>query len=154
MKEKLRQLIFDDREMIKTPLRIGITVCVFVILLAEACFLYYHSPKENEWLVCIFYKITGLYCPGCGSGRASYSILHGQLYQAFRYNPLLVMLLPWLGMYIGVCGIQWLFTGRETVSRHIPIQITYIIMGIVVIYGMLRNIDMYPFVLLAPTRVM
>lgn len=153
MIKKYYYKIFEESGIVKAPVRITITICVLLILLAESCFLYYHSPKENEWLICIVYKLTGYYCPGCGAGRASYSILHGELYQAFRYNPLMIILLPWMGLYLGICAVQWLVKGYESLSQHIPIWITYIIMAIVILYGILRNLDTYPFVLLAPTRV-
>lgn len=41
---------------------------------------------------CVFYETTGLYCPGCGSGRAIYALLHGRIREAFFHNPLLFLL--------------------------------------------------------------
>ena len=43
-------------------------------------------------LQCPFYALTGLYCPGCGSGRAAYALLHGHLAASFRLQPLLYIL--------------------------------------------------------------
>ena len=43
---------------------------------------------------CPFHFITGLYCPGCGITRMIKSILKLDFYQAFRYNQLLFILLP------------------------------------------------------------
>ena len=43
-------------------------------------------------LQCPFYALTGLYCPGCGSGRAVYALLHGRLAASFRCQPLLYLL--------------------------------------------------------------
>lgn len=153
MKKKFT-FLFDQSGVIKRSVRIIVFVCVLIILVAESRFLYYHNPKEKMWLICIFYKLTGYYCPGCGAGRACYSILHGEFYQAFRYNPLLCILLPWIGLYIAACALQWVLTGRETVSRRIPVWITYIIMAVVILFGVVRNVDVYPFTLLAPTRVL
>lgn len=152
MLRKLQHIYKKDGK-IKWQLRLIISTIVLLILLAESRFLYYHSPKETRWLICIFYALTGYYCPGCGAGRACYSILHGQIYQAFRYNPLLVILLPWIGTYLAICAVQWLLTGRETISRRIPEWILWVILAVILIYGILRNIDAYPFVLLAPTKV-
>ena len=79
--------------------------------------------------------------------------LHGQLYQAFRYNPVLIVLLPWLGLYYAACGLQWLIYGRERVSIHIPGWIPKAILLIFVLFGIVRNIEVYPFILLAPATV-
>ena len=50
---------------------------------------------------CIFYETTGLYCPGCGSGRAIYALLHGRLREAFFRNMLLFVLgVPAMGILV------------------------------------------------------
>lgn len=54
-----------------------------------AGYLYFHNPLKYP-LPCLFHVITGLYCPGCGAGRASYNILHGNFLTAFCYNPVMV----------------------------------------------------------------
>jgi hypothetical protein len=36
---------------------------------------------------CLFHKITGFPCPACGSTRSVASILHGDMLQAWHYNP-------------------------------------------------------------------
>ena len=137
----------------KKSVRIIIGLSIFAILLVGMVYLYYNKPQEKVWLICLVREVTGYYCPGCGAGRACYSLLHGQLYQAFRYNPLLIILLPWLGLYIAACLVQWMLTGEENISRRIPVWIPYVVLAILLIYGIVRNIDTYPFVLLAPTKV-
>lgn len=68
---------------------------LFFIFLAAAggiglIFLYFHNPVATRWLPqCSFYRLTGLYCSGCGTTRALYAALHGDFYAAFRYNLLL-----------------------------------------------------------------
>ena len=44
--------------------------------------------------------ITGLHCPGCGSLRAVRQFLHGELWAAFRLNPLMVLSLPLLAFAV------------------------------------------------------
>lgn len=132
--------------------RFAVAGFLLLLGLAGSLFLYYHSPVEDTWLICIVYKLSGYYCPGCGSGRACYSILHGEFYQAFRFNSLLCILLPWIALYIGICGVQWLLHGKETISRKIPVWIPYAVLAVVILYGIVRNINVYPFTLLAPMR--
>ena len=40
-----------------------------VIAVAAAGYLFFHNPHQYP-LPCLFHIITGLYCPGCGAGRA------------------------------------------------------------------------------------
>ena len=149
----MRERLYESPGIIKKEIRAAVIVLILLILLAGTLFLYYHNPKGELMLACPVYCLTGYYCPGCGAGRACYALLHGQLYQAFRYNPVLIVLLPWLGLYYAACGLQWLIYGRERVSIHIPGWIPKAILLIFVLFGIVRNIEVYPFILLAPATV-
>ena len=94
--------------------------------------------------------MTGLYCPGCGAGRACYSILHGQFADAFCYNPLMVILLPLIGLYIAARMVDWIVTGGNHIDQKINVKFLTWVLIVVVIYGVLRNIPVFPFTLLAP----
>lgn len=37
-------------------------------------------------VTCLFWQVTGIYCPACGMTRAFYSILELDFIGAFRYN--------------------------------------------------------------------
>ena len=154
MLSMMKEKIYDSSGIMKKEIRIIISAGVFVILLAGTLFLYYHNPKDGLGLVCPIYTLTGYYCPGCGAGRACYAILHMQFYQAFRYNPLLVLILPWLILYYLICWIQWLICGREKLSVNIPLWIPMTVLIMMLIYGIVRNISVYPFTVLAPTKVL
>ena len=135
MTQKIKHYICEKDGRIKWQFRLILSAAILSIMLAESRFLYYHSPKDTKWLICIIYALTGYYCPGCGAGRACYCIL------------------PWIGAYLALCACQWLFTGRESISRQIPMWILWTILAVILIYGVLRNVNAYPFVLLSPTRV-
>lgn len=149
----MRTVLLEEPGIVKKKIRILIMMLVLLILLAGSLFLYYHSPKGGLMLACPIQALTGYHCPGCGAGRACYAILHRQWYQAFRYNPLLVILLPWIILYYTICGVQWVVYGRERLSIHIPERIPLIIFIVLIIYGIVRNIEVYPLMLLAPTAV-
>lgn len=36
---------------------------------------------------CLFYGVTGLYCPGCGGTRSFDALIHGHLVRSFLQNP-------------------------------------------------------------------
>ena len=39
---------------------------------------------------CLFFGLTGLYCPGCGGTRAFTALLHGRLLESLIYHPVVV----------------------------------------------------------------
>lgn len=153
VKEWIIKHVYEPTGVMKKKMRFITAGVTLLILLAGALYLYYHNPIKGLGIGCPIYTFTGYYCPGCGAGRACYSILHGRFYQAFRYNPLLVLMLPWLGLYYFTCGLQWLFKGRETLSTKIPYWIPAVLLVALYVYAVLRNIDVYPFTVLAPTRI-
>lgn len=56
---------------------------------------------------CVFRKVTGLECPGCGMTRATYAALHGRIGDAFRFNPVGMVLLPLAMIGIAIEVIGW-----------------------------------------------
>ncbi len=55
-----------------------------------------YSPTQLHLPSCAFRKLTGLYCPGCGSTRALRRLLCADFIGALRYNPAFVLAVPWL----------------------------------------------------------
>ncbi|MFE8943377.1 DUF2752 domain-containing protein [Streptomyces sp. NPDC007856] len=54
-------------------------------------FVYVGAVDPNEpghYPVCPLYRITGLYCPGCGGLRSAHAFVHGDLLTALRDNAL------------------------------------------------------------------
>src|ERR1043166_3363337 len=71
--------------------RIVLVFLVAVALPLGATLLYSHSPTEYTFYPrCLLFLLTGLHCPGCGSTRCAAALLHGDIEQAFAYNPLMV----------------------------------------------------------------
>ena len=85
---------------------------------------------------CIFKEITGFYCPGCGITRMLFSILKLDFYQAFRYNPLVFILLIVYIVYL----IIKLIKHKDI---NIPEYVYYIVIGLLLIYWIIRNIPSF-----------
>jgi hypothetical protein len=135
--------------MTKT-VKILLVLGVAVGLGIAAMLLYLFEPEQNQFFgVCIFYKVTGLYCPGCGSTRAMHQLLHGHIVKAFGYNPLLVSLLPFLG-YAVLSVVLNFVSGRRLPEFFFRPVIIWIVVGCIFAFWILRNIPIYPCTLLAP----
>ena len=118
-----------------------ISLLVFLILLVGYYFFYRITGIAIE---CPIHYLTGFYCPGCGITRMFFSILKLNFYQAFRFNPLVFMLLV---LYI----IYWVLKYLFKINIKIPDKVLYGIIIILIIYGILRNIPMFSY--LEPTII-
>jgi hypothetical protein len=134
---------FKDDKFFWTRVLIGVLVPVAVIV-GILTLYFYGSPFK-----CIFYLLTGLYCPGCGSGRAATELIHLNIGQALRYNVLFVLIgLPCI---IYVCGAYFRFVfGLNITLPKISPFISKTVTVVIVLFWILRNIDIYPFTMLAP----
>ena len=119
------------------------------IILAIALILYLvFGHIYHIYIPCPIHYITGYYCPGCGLTRMLFSILKLDFYQAFRYNPFVfILFFPSVVLYIN--HIYSKYKNKTSWYNKIPVSVFYIILVMVIIYGVLRNI--YP--ILAPTVV-
>lgn len=94
--------------------------------------------------LCPIKALTGLNCPGCGITRMFVALFHGNIYQAFRYNPLVFIELPIIAILI----LLYRFNKK---SRKVVNILFIVLLVITVVYGVLRNIPIFYF--LAPTQV-
>ena len=114
---------------------LGLLVSFGVIYLLDPIGSYIYPP-------CMFYRLTGLYCPGCGSVRALHQLSHGHLLRAMQFNPLMVLSIPLMVL---------LFCKQYSNPRFVlhPVW-AWSALILLVAYWVLRNIPAFPFTLLAP----
>lgn len=96
---------------------------------------------------CVFYEITGLYCPGCGITRLCLSLFEGDIYQAFRYNPIIFIDLP----ILFILFVLNIFLKNNKNIKKITDVIIIFLAAITIIFGVIRNIPIFSF--LAPTQI-
>ena len=96
---------------------------------------------------CVFYEITGLYCPGCGITRLCLSLFEGGIYQAFRYNPIIFIDLP----ILFILFVLNIFLKNNKNIKKITDVIIIFLATITIIFGVIRNIPIFSF--LAPTQI-
>ena len=122
-----------------------------MIILFVFLIVVYLSIHFNILIPCPILLITKRYCPGCGITRMFLSLLKLDFYQAFRYNPLIFILLPILLPYLIYQLYIYLYQKKDILINHYPKKILWLMLIIVVIYGVIRNIPYFSF--LAPTTV-
>ena len=110
----------------KKSLRILIVAGAAIAALAGAVYLYFHNPHSYP-LPCVFYSLTGFY-----------------------YNPVMTVLLPLLALYVAARAIDWAITGGDHIDQKISVKFVAGILIFVLLFGIVRNIPVYPFNLLVP----
>jgi hypothetical protein len=124
-------------------------------LLGALAIVYSFDPAEGGYPLCLFHQLTGLHCPGCGTLRAIHQLLHGNIGAALAWNPLAVCLLPALA-----ASAVWTYGLRGSMSNQ-PARVrprgafnwAWFLLLVIVAFGILRNIPVYPFTLLAPHQL-
>lgn len=135
--------------MIKNKIIRLIFIVLFLVIIVYG--LSYLNIRYGIGLVCMFNKITGLYCSGCGMTRAVFSMLRLDFYQAFRYNAFSIILVPIIGLYIIGSMYSWIFSKTNFMYRKIPEVIWIIFIVALLLYGILRNVPQFSY--LAPTII-
>lgn len=97
---------------------------------------------------CFIYELTGYHCPGCGITRMFFSLFRLDIYQAFRYNPLVFIMLPFI-LFFYFEKIYSIYKNKKALVDKVPNIIWYIVIFITLLYGVLRNIIPW----LAPTVI-
>ena len=101
-------------------------------------------------LCCLFRELTGLYCPGCGSGRAAIALLRGHPLEAMGYNPLLFL----LGLPCGVLllweYLRFVFPGLALKKPVLPAWAGRTALVLILSFWLLRNLPGFAF--LAPNH--
>jgi hypothetical protein len=117
--------------------------------LAFAVLRAFNPATSSLFPPCPFHALSGLYCPGCGSLRALHQLLNGHGRAAFAMNPLAVALFPFL-LYGLVSQVSLQLRGRYLPRFFIPGAWIWGLGAIIIAFGILRNIPLAPFNLLAP----
>jgi hypothetical protein len=112
---------------------IGAATAVAAAIVLFAC----DPSRVPIYPVCLFHRLTGLNCPGCGSLRAMHQLLHGNVVAALHFNALLVVSLP-LFAWVGFRVFRQATTGAPTVAVK-PFWL-WMYLGISLAFGILREL--------------
>ena len=76
--------------------------------------------RRGGHLLCPLYELTGLYCPGCGSGRAARALLRGDLGACLGHNLLALPLGLFCGGVLGWEYLRFVFPGLGLKKVRLP----------------------------------
>lgn len=123
-------------------------IVIGLIILAILAIIILVWQSKTIGYVCPTKRYLDIECPGCGGTRMVLSILQGDIYQAFRYNPFIMITMPI--MFLIAIQQMVLFIIRGTFSSWLDkVLITYAIT--LFMFGIIRNISMLDF--LKPTVI-
>lgn len=112
--------------------------------------IYLLDPGSSDlYPPCPFLALTGFYCPGCGTLRALHQLTLGHPVAALDLNLLMVLLLPFVAYFLASHAMLAV-TGRPLRKFFVRPELIWVLLGIVLVYWLLRNISAYPLTLLAP----
>ena len=118
-------------------------IVVALLLSGAGVTLFVVNPETTAYLPCLFKKMTGLQCPGCGAARASYHLLHGNILSAIDYNILLVFFIPFLVLE-GMYRLR-MYSDASRLNVVRTALTSYRVLFVVVVFWIIRNIPLYPF---------
>ena len=112
--------------------------------------LFFLNPSEHSFFPkCALYMATGFSCPGCGSTRALYQLTHGDVLEAMRLNPGLMALIT-LGITDYVRFVVSVIRGNPFQTLFGRLKLLGALMGVMLVYGVIRNLPWPLFESLAP----
>ena len=129
--------------IVNRPKRIFTGLAIMLIIIAGIYIYSSYNPEEYRFFPkCPVYTLTGYKCPGCGSQRAFYHLFHGNISAAFTYNPLMMLILPYIfsGIYLeyidGKTNPRTLCLRNLLFNKWAALVLAVIIAG----YTIMRNI--------------
>lgn len=118
---------------------------IFLLVGSIGIFLYLHLIVPGlDGYTCVFYRLFGIYCPGCGGTRAVSALLAGHLLQATWYHPLVTYTVIIFGGFMLSQTLARLHIGRIR-GWHFHEWHLYGAVGIMIGNFILKNILLLKF---------
>ncbi len=123
------------------------TVILLTVAVAAGSLLYFYiDPAGGGFFPpCPFHRVTGFFCPGCGSQRAFHDLLHGNIFAAAGHNVLFLLSLPVI-LFAAAVHVNNVFRKKKiTQSLFYSPFFARSVLALVLIFWVLRNIPAAPF---------
>jgi len=116
-----------------------IRIVTYALLIVMAGLLYGIFVKHTGLAIpCLFHKVTGLKCPGCGITGMCVALIQLDFKSAFRCHPMLFILLVPLGIVFVRSATVYVQEGTWRTKRWQDV-ILYICIALLVGFSVVRN---------------
>ena len=120
--------------------RLKRVILIYIGLLLIFVSYYIINKKTGFYIPCIFHEITGLDCPGCGITRCLFHLINLRIGEAFKVNPLVFILLPFIVAYFLYQSYLYIYNKKDKILVKIPNYVMYTLLFITIVYGIIRNV--------------
>jgi hypothetical protein len=118
---------------------------IWLSIALGATYLFIFEPGKTGFFPgCPFRMLTGLTCPGCGSTRGLHRLVHGDVVGAFEFNPLMIVMLPFL-LYTLVRYTTAAISGRPLQKHYVRPNYIWMLFAVIMSFWIFRNTRFYPF---------
>jgi hypothetical protein len=115
---------------------VWVVIAVFVAMIILPLYFYFDPTHSLLAPKCTFHMLTGLDCPACGGQRALHSLLNGEVWLSFRYNPFLWLCVPYVVLlfyailFRGVCARR-LYDRLTSTAAIVTFLVLYLLWWVV-----------------------
>ncbi|MEI9960978.1 MAG: DUF2752 domain-containing protein [Limisphaerales bacterium] len=104
-----------------------------------ATVFFFNPSTQGFYPICVFHKLTGLNCPGCGMTRALYALLHGHLLTAMRDNALFVLTSAVFTVWGG--RFAFLKMRNQPAKLNVTSKLLWSFLILAIAFAILRNLQ-------------
>lgn len=109
---------------------------LLIVALGSLAYIYLHDILKIEG-GCYLIKYFGIYCPACGGSRMVISLLQGQFYRAFRWNPFMFCSIPYA--LVLVTWPAYYYIRYNKTQKWV--YLSFVVYGILfILFGIIRNL--------------
>jgi hypothetical protein len=123
-------------------MRRTLVIALVVAVLLVLGFIYYALDPTASAVFprCTFLSLTGYKCPGCGTQRMYYNLLHGHPLKAISYNYFAALLAPYL-LVLASTYLAPASSYTQWVRRHLATRwAAYTYAALYILWWFLRNL--------------
>ena len=89
---------------------------------------------------CMFHRLTGYYCPGCGGTRAVIALFRGKILTSLYFHPIVVYTAVLGGWFMLSQTIERLSNGKLQIGLHYRDLYLWIALAIIILNCLIKNL--------------